>query len=91
MKEDAELIHKNTAEVLDSGKDAIVVMSSYGRIPGSEACEGLSKEERNKEGKENGVVGLVYVGSFLAGEGMCLADLMGGNIPDFCRDAVSQG
>jgi hypothetical protein len=83
MKEDAEFIHKRIEEVLDSGKDVILVMNSYGGFPGSESCQGLSKGEREKDEKQNGVVGLVYIASFLPPVGMTLTTVMGNDFPEF--------
>ena len=51
--------------LLDSGKRVVVVMHSYGGIPGSAAAYGLSEEERNKEGLKGGVVGLIFVASYV--------------------------
>lgn len=56
----------------DEGKDVLLVMHSYGGIPGSDACDGLSKGDRAKEGKATGVVGLVYIASFALQEGQNL-------------------
>ena len=51
--------------LLDSGKCVAVIMHSYGGLPGSAAAYGLSEEERNKEGLKGGVVGLIFVASFV--------------------------
>ena len=51
--------------LLDSGKCVVEIMHSYGGIPGSAAAYGLSEEERNKEGLKGGVVGLIFVASFV--------------------------
>ena len=47
-------------------------MHSGGSIPGSEALPHLSKAEREKEGKEGGVVRLVYIGILLPEAGVSM-------------------
>ena len=51
--------------LLDSEKRVVEVMHSYGGIPGSAAAYGLSEEERIKEGLKGGVVGLIFVASYV--------------------------
>ena len=67
---DAEVIR---AQILlltdDQRKDVVVVCHSYGGIPGGGAAHGLSKHTRYREGKEGGVVGLVYLAAFVLPEG----------------------
>lgn len=69
FSEDVVLIRKTVVELIDEAKDVIVVMHSYGGIPGSSALQGLGKSTREGEGKTNGVVRLVYVCSFALKEG----------------------
>ncbi|KAI9719615.1 MAG: hypothetical protein M1812_003386 [Candelaria pacifica] len=52
--------------LIESNKQVILVMHSYGGLPGTEALQGLSEIERRKEGKEGGVVRLVYLAAFIA-------------------------
>ena len=63
------------------GKDVVLVMHSYGGIPGSVAAHGLSKLQRTNEGKEGGVLGLVFISGFVVGEGASVADGQGGSLP----------
>jgi len=65
---------------VDDGHDIILVMHSYGGIPGSAACKGLSKAERKKQSLKGGIVGLVYIASFALDQGVSLGDF---NIKDF--------
>lgn len=66
---EAEAIHGHVATLLDSGEDVLVVMHSYGGVPGTQGMKGLSKDERRKAGKPGGVVGLVYLCAFMLWEG----------------------
>lgn len=67
--------------LLDAGKDVIVLSHSYGGFVGGAAAKGLSKSERAAEGKEGGVVGLIFVAAFLGKEGQDLLGAVGGT-PD---------
>lgn len=64
-------------------------MNSYGGFPGTEATKGLSKGEREKGGKEGGVVALVYLASFIPPVGTSLRGSIGENLPDSIKNAVS--
>lgn len=59
--EDVKVIHDAVHRLADAGKDVVVVLHSYGGVPGSEAMKGLSREERKMDKLEGGVVGLVYL------------------------------
>ncbi|KAL4958764.1 alpha/beta hydrolase [Aspergillus stella-maris] len=64
--------------VEDEGKDVIVVGHSSGGISASGAVEGLSKKERVKDGKEGGVLMVVYMAAFVLDKGMSLLNMLGG-------------
>lgn len=76
---DVQTIRKHVIALLDEGKDVVVVMHSYGGIPGGSAMRGLSKTDRQKAGeKGGGVVGLVYICSWMIDEGMSMIEARGG-------------
>jgi pimeloyl-ACP methyl ester carboxylesterase len=54
---------------LDERNEIIVVMHSYGGLVGSDAVQGLSKNDREKKGLEGGVTKLVYLTSMAFPEG----------------------
>jgi len=68
-------------EEVESGKDVILVMHSYGGIAGSDGLKGLSSLERQKLGKKGGVKALVYLCAFVLPEGISLHDAVGGKDP----------
>lgn len=61
MYDDAELIASEARKFADEGKDVVIFGHSYGGTPASEAVKGLSKAEREKEGKKGGVVRLGFI------------------------------
>lgn len=66
--------------LLEDGKDVVLVMHSYGGCPGGAAAKGLSKSERRSEGRQGGVIGLVFIAAFLAREGDSLLSALGGKL-----------
>ncbi|RMZ90216.1 hypothetical protein DV736_g2540, partial [Chaetothyriales sp. CBS 134916] len=66
MYDDAAAIaSKITSLADDDGKDVVLVLSSYGGLPGTEAAYGLSKAARAKRGLKGGIIALVYIAAFL--------------------------
>lgn len=63
--------------LLGDGKDVVLVMHSYGGIPGGAAAKGLSQSERKSQGLPGGVIGLVFLAAFLAREGDTLVSVLG--------------
>jgi len=81
---DVEAVRKEVLAASDAGNDVVLVMHSYGGIPGSAAAKGLSKEDREKEGKKGGIVRLVYISSFAIEEGQSLISAAGGELSPWC-------
>lgn len=61
MYDDAAQIAKVAETLADEGKDVIIVAHSYGGVPATQSVKGLSKEERQKQGKRGGIVRLGYI------------------------------
>jgi hypothetical protein len=74
--------------LLDSGTDILLVLHSYGGLPGAAAAKGLSKVEREKEGKQGGVVGLAFITALVAREGDSLEQMVGGKLHDWADTDV---
>ena len=55
--------------LLAEGKDVLLAMHSYGGAPGSAASKGLSKKEREGKGEKSGIIGQVFIASFVLPEG----------------------
>ncbi|TVY22022.1 hypothetical protein LARI1_G000089, partial [Lachnellula arida] len=67
--EDVAVIRNMATHLVESGNDVIVVMHSYGGLPGGEALQGLGKREREQRGLRGGVIRLVFIMSWMAKEG----------------------
>lgn len=76
---DAEAVRQEILLSIDAdGKYLVVVCHSYGGIPGGGAAYGLSKTARATDGKEGGVLGLIYVSGFVVAEKSSLLETLGG-------------
>jgi pimeloyl-ACP methyl ester carboxylesterase len=69
MYEDAAYIAEHITALVNAGKDVIVFTHSYGGTPGTESIRGLSKKERQAEGKQGGVVAMAYMTSLVPNVG----------------------
>ena len=67
-------------------KDVVIVMHSYGGIPGSGAAKELGKATRKLTGRKGGVIGLVHVSGFVLPEGLSCADGQGGSLPAWIKE-----
>ncbi|KAL7943621.1 Alpha/beta hydrolase fold-1 [Trichoderma barbatum] len=77
VAEDAAHIQKTVSQLAEAGKELILVMHSYGGIPGTESAKGLLKKDRCAEGKLGGIISLVYVTAFLLPPATSLASFLG--------------
>lgn len=72
---DTAFVHdKMLLPLLEAEKDILLVMHSYGGIPGSCAAKELSKGKRSSQGHTAGIVGIVYIAAILARERNSLVD-----------------
>lgn len=65
MYDDIASIASEVQKEADRGHDVTLVAHSYGVIPATESLESLSKLERNKQGKNGGVVRLAYIAALV--------------------------
>jgi len=83
VSKDADFIQNHLLlPILDSGKDVLLLMHSYGGCPGADAAKGLSKAERKAAGKKGGIIGLVFMCAFVAAEGDSLLSKLPGQVYD---------
>lgn len=67
--------------LIDSGKDVVAVLHSYGGFPGSSAIQGLGKKDR--QGKPGGILGIIYISAFIPQPGVSLLACLGGKWADW--------
>jgi pimeloyl-ACP methyl ester carboxylesterase len=90
MIDDAQAIQAVTGKVAGEGKEIILIMHSYGGVPGTESAHGVTKKEREASGKSGGIVALLYVTALLVGPGKSLGSTMGegAGVPDYVKVEV---
>lgn len=65
MYDDAAFIAAEVRKLVDAGKRVVLLGHSYGGVPVSQCTKGLSVKERAAEGKEGGIVRLVYLSAIV--------------------------
>ncbi|KAJ6470536.1 Alpha/beta hydrolase fold-1 [Mycena sanguinolenta] len=80
MYDDAAVVASVASKLAEEGKDVVLVAHSYGGIVACQASKGLAKTIRKKEGKEGGIVRIVFVAAMVPAEGQPLLALFGNKI-----------
>ena len=78
MEDDAAAIAYRLRTLADEARDIVLVMSSYGGFPGTQAAFGLSKASRAKKGLRGGIISLVYIAAHMPQVGQCTSDFGAG-------------
>ena len=85
---DIDVIRKAIIDVLDSGSNAIVVMHSYGGIPGMSAVKDLDTASRKKAGFDTSVIALAGISTFLQPAGWTVRDGREDNPPQLIDNSA---
>ncbi|KAL6249097.1 hypothetical protein RBB50_004160 [Rhinocladiella similis] len=75
---DVDAIASTIRKYADQGSDIVAFFHSYGGIPGSSACRGLLKIDREAQGKTGGVKHLIFCSAHAVDEGVSVMDNLGG-------------
>jgi pimeloyl-ACP methyl ester carboxylesterase len=81
MYADAAHINAMIGRLADEGKCVSLVANSYGGLPSTQAAEGLSRAERERDGKPGYLNGIVYLSAFLVPTGETIKSTMGEKLP----------
>lgn len=74
--DDAAAVAARILTECDAGNDIVLVMHSYGGVPGSSAAKGLLKKDREAHGLKGGIIGLIYIAALVLDEGTKIWDLL---------------
>lgn len=77
--DDAAAVRAEVQALADQGRQVILVGHSYGGLVICEASKGLGYKQRKAEGKEGGIVLLVFLSAFVVPKGLSLIKMLGGN------------
>ncbi|KAF5670026.1 hypothetical protein FHETE_4709 [Fusarium heterosporum] len=83
MSDDAAAVEKVVTELLDEGKEVVLMTHSYGGIPGTQSLGKLSRKARKAQEKEGGIDIIIYLASVVLQPGVCNMDAFGAAMPDF--------
>jgi hypothetical protein len=61
MKDDIAAVRQQMEHVISQGDEILLVLHSAGGFIGSEAMEGLSKHQRQRQGHNGGVIGIIFI------------------------------
>ena len=93
MSEDVATVRRVLEALVREEEDVVVVMHSYGAVPGCQAVQGLGSARRTKEGKRCGIVSLVFVGGLLVEEGESIESTLLGlgekELPEYAKKEAS--
>ena len=88
LAEDATYFNTEAGQLLDQGKDVIILGHSYGGMVATECMKGL--QEKSAEGKGKGkVLGLIYLTALIPKKGESSQTLLGGASVDYIKMNVS--
>ncbi|KAI0841801.1 alpha/beta-hydrolase [Hypoxylon sp. FL0890] len=76
MYDDAAFIAKEVASLSDEGKDVVLIGHSYGGVPVTQSTKGLTKAERQEQGKKGGIVRLAYMTALVPAVGKSAVSIL---------------
>ncbi|KAK4075237.1 hypothetical protein Purlil1_12711 [Purpureocillium lilacinum] len=69
---DMQAVRKAVQPLVDSGREVIMLMHSYGGIPGTSGIRNFTRKDRQAMDQPGGVVGLIYTAGFMLCEGQSI-------------------
>ncbi|KAL9071174.1 MAG: hypothetical protein Q9161_004351 [Pseudevernia consocians] len=79
--DDLKAIRSACSDLVNEGKEVILVAHSYTGVPVCQAVGGMQRSLRKSEGKDGGIIRAIFVAAFLVPEGVSTLEYMGGNLP----------
>ncbi|KAI1292455.1 hypothetical protein F5Y03DRAFT_20983 [Xylaria venustula] len=80
---DAAKIQSALKNLIDDGKEVVVVAHSYGGLVTSNAVEGLGVEQRTRDGFKGGIIMILYLAAFAIPANDSLSGALDGHHPDW--------
>ena len=79
--DDVKTTRTKLQELVDEGKEVLVISHSYGGVPACQAIRGLEKSQRVKDNQHGGIIRIVFMGAFVIQEGESLWTFLNGQLP----------
>lgn len=75
LADDAAFFHDKIQDLVNAGKDVVVLAHSYGGMPATDSVQGLAKSDRASQGLPGGVVRLIYLSCIVADVGQTASEV----------------
>ena len=90
LYDDIAYISSQLEELVEKGgKEVIVIVHSYGGIPGTSAARPFVRKDRAQQGKKGGVIGVLYISSWGMPKGKTTMEAVEGLNIDWMKIDVS--
>ncbi|KAE8380331.1 Alpha/beta hydrolase fold-1 [Aspergillus bertholletiae] len=83
LSADINAVRALVEAAVNASQEVIIVSHSWSGLPVNSALKGLSRVERQKEGREGGVTKLIFISAFLPDIGESLIGAFGGVPPEW--------
>lgn len=89
-RDDVHIIRGTLKKLVeDENKDVVLAVHSLGGISGCQTVNGLEKSKRLKEGKQGGVVQVLFIAALVVKQNQELGDALEGGLPPWASLDVS--
>ncbi len=79
--DDLKVIRSACSDLVNEGKEVILIGHSYSGVPVCQAVRGLERSLRKSERKAGGIIRVMFVAAFVIPEGVSMLQYMNGNLP----------
>ncbi|KAL9084208.1 MAG: hypothetical protein Q9159_005331 [Coniocarpon cinnabarinum] len=77
LSDDIAALHHEAKALVSAGNQVLILSHSYGGVVATNAITAdLSISARHKEGKQGGILGMVYLCAFILQKGQCVVDIV---------------
>lgn len=88
VADDVDYMRSIMNPLIDAGNDVVVVSHSYAGFPTTSAISGMDKRGREARGEKGGVLGVIYLASFVPQDGDSLYGVLGNQWPPWIKEDV---
>ncbi|KJK73937.1 hypothetical protein H634G_10761 [Metarhizium anisopliae BRIP 53293] len=86
VADDVDYMRSIMNPLIDAGNDVVVVSHSYAGFPTTSAISGMAKRGREARGEKGGVLGVIYLASFVPQDDDSLYGVLGNQWPPWIKE-----
>ncbi|EFY95148.1 hydroxynitrile lyase domain protein [Metarhizium robertsii] len=86
VADDVDYMRSIMNPLIDAGNDVVVVSHSYAGFPTTSAISGMDKRGREARGEKGGVLGVIYLASFVPQDDDTLYGVLGNQWPPWIKE-----